>query len=170
MSLYAVSPANCTGGRFTHLFEALGITVLRATNVKRAGQILRISWDEAWHIMERAVLRGRAANLFGYARQLVTIDALQLIKLAILLRIDQSPHPCANNCRQRRGTGQQLRQRSTGSRYGEAPIYNAEHSAREESGEMCEHIGVFPSGTDERKQADGGGQWRPAVGPACSAC
>jgi transposase len=50
------------GGRFTHLFEALGITVLRATTVKRAGQILRISWDEAWHIMERAVLRGRAAR------------------------------------------------------------------------------------------------------------
>ena len=50
------------GGRFTHLFEALGITVLRATNVKRAAQILRISWDEAWHIMERAVMRGRAAK------------------------------------------------------------------------------------------------------------
>ena len=31
------------GGRFTHLFEALGITVLRATNVKRAAQILRIT-------------------------------------------------------------------------------------------------------------------------------
>jgi transposase len=45
------------GGRFTHLFEALGITVLRATNVKRAGEILLITWDEAWHIMERAVLR-----------------------------------------------------------------------------------------------------------------
>jgi len=50
------------GGRFTHLFEALGITVLRATNVKRAAQILRVSWDEAWHIMERAVMRGRAAK------------------------------------------------------------------------------------------------------------
>jgi transposase len=50
------------GGLFTHLFEALGITVLRATNVKRAAQILRISWDEAWHIMERAVMRGRAAK------------------------------------------------------------------------------------------------------------
>lgn len=50
------------GGRFTHLFEALGITVLRATNVKRAGEILRISWDEAWHIMQRAVMRGRAAK------------------------------------------------------------------------------------------------------------
>ena len=50
------------GGRFTHMFEALGITVLRATNVKRAGEILRISWDEAWHIMQRAVMRGRAAK------------------------------------------------------------------------------------------------------------
>ena len=44
------------------MFQALAITVLRATNVKRAGEILRISWDEAWHIMERAVLRGRAAK------------------------------------------------------------------------------------------------------------
>jgi len=50
------------GGRFTQLFEALGVTVLRATNVKRAGEILRITWDEAWHIMERAVLRGRTAK------------------------------------------------------------------------------------------------------------
>jgi len=50
------------GSRFTHLFEALGITVLRATNVKRAAQLLRISWDEAWHLMERAVMRGRAAK------------------------------------------------------------------------------------------------------------
>jgi transposase len=44
------------------MFQALAITVLRATNVKRAGEILRISWDEAWHLMERAVLRGRAAK------------------------------------------------------------------------------------------------------------
>jgi transposase len=50
------------GSRFTNMFQALAITVLRATNVKRAGEILRISWDEAWHLMERAVLRGRAAK------------------------------------------------------------------------------------------------------------
>jgi transposase len=50
------------GSRFTRLFEALGITVLQACNVKRASEILRLSWDEAWHIMERAVLRGRAAK------------------------------------------------------------------------------------------------------------
>lgn len=50
------------GSRFTNLFEALAIDVLLAANVKRAAQILRITWDEAWHLMERAVLRGRAAK------------------------------------------------------------------------------------------------------------
>ena len=50
------------GSRFTHLFEALAINVLQAANVKRAAQLLRISWDQAWNIMERAVVRGRAAK------------------------------------------------------------------------------------------------------------
>lgn len=50
------------GSRFTHLFEVLAIEVLLATNVKRAAEILRITWDEAWHLMERAVMRGRAAK------------------------------------------------------------------------------------------------------------
>lgn len=50
------------GSRFTHLFEVLAIDVLRAANVKRTAEILRITWDEAWHVMERAVLRGRAAK------------------------------------------------------------------------------------------------------------
>lgn len=50
------------GSRFTHLFEALAIDVLLAANVSRAADILRISWDEAWHLMERAVERGRAAK------------------------------------------------------------------------------------------------------------
>jgi transposase len=50
------------GSRFTKLFEALSITVLQACNVKRASEILRLTWDEAWHVMERAVLRGRAAK------------------------------------------------------------------------------------------------------------
>lgn len=50
------------GSRFTHLFEVLAIDVLLAANVKRAAEILRISWDEAWHLMERAVMRGRAAK------------------------------------------------------------------------------------------------------------
>jgi transposase len=51
-----------TGSRFTHLFEVLAVDVLLAANVKRAAGILRISWDEAWHLMERAVRRGRAAK------------------------------------------------------------------------------------------------------------
>ena len=50
------------GSRFTHLFEALAINVLQATNVKRAALLLRISWDQAWYLMERAVVRGRAAK------------------------------------------------------------------------------------------------------------
>jgi transposase len=50
------------GSRFTHLFEVLAIDVLKATNVKRGAELLRITWDEAWHLMERAVSRGRAAE------------------------------------------------------------------------------------------------------------
>ena len=48
--------------RFTNLFETLAIDVLLAANVKRAAGILRITWDEAWHLMERAVMRGRTAK------------------------------------------------------------------------------------------------------------
>lgn len=51
-----------TGSRFTNLFEALAIDILLAANVKKAAEILRITWDEAWHLMERAVCRGRAAK------------------------------------------------------------------------------------------------------------
>jgi transposase len=45
--------------RFTVLFERFAIDVLRETDVLGATRILRISWDEAWHILERAVGRGR---------------------------------------------------------------------------------------------------------------
>lgn len=50
------------GSRFTHLFEALAVNVLLAANIERAAGLLRISWDQAWNLMERAVLRGRAAK------------------------------------------------------------------------------------------------------------
>ncbi len=50
------------GSRFTHLFEVLAIDMLQAANVKRAAEILRISWSQAWHLMECAVYRGRAAK------------------------------------------------------------------------------------------------------------
>jgi transposase len=48
--------------RFTTLFERLAIEVLQATDIRGAAGILRISWDEAWHILERAVARGRRAK------------------------------------------------------------------------------------------------------------
>jgi transposase len=58
------------GSRFTNLFETLAIDVLLAANVKKAAEILRVSWDEAWHIMERAVMRGRMAKAAQMPRQL----------------------------------------------------------------------------------------------------
>src|SRR3989304_160958 len=48
--------------RFTTLFERLAIDVLQETDVLGATRILRISWDEAWHILERAVARGQRAK------------------------------------------------------------------------------------------------------------
>jgi len=45
--------------RFTALFERLAILVLKETSIEGAGKVLRISWDEAWQIMGRAVERGR---------------------------------------------------------------------------------------------------------------
>ena len=67
------------GSRFTNLFEALAIDVLRAANVKRAAGILRITWDEAWHLMERAVLRGRAAKGAAVAKR-IGIDEKAIAK------------------------------------------------------------------------------------------
>ena len=46
--------------RFTALFERFAIDVLLETSITGATEILRISWDEAHHIMERAVARGMA--------------------------------------------------------------------------------------------------------------
>ena len=46
-------------GRFTKLFERLAIDMLQATkNRKSAAKLLRITWDEANGIMQRAVKRG----------------------------------------------------------------------------------------------------------------
>jgi len=48
--------------RFTLMFERFAIDVLSQTDVSGATRILRISWDEAWHILERAVRRGLASK------------------------------------------------------------------------------------------------------------
>jgi len=44
--------------RFTLLFERLAIEVLLRTSVAAASRLLRLSWDEAWGIQQRAVARG----------------------------------------------------------------------------------------------------------------
>ncbi len=48
--------------RFTLLFERLAIDVLRQCDVSGATRILRISWDEAWGVMQRAVTRGQPVS------------------------------------------------------------------------------------------------------------
>ena len=48
--------------RFTTLFERLAIDVLSACDVAAAAGLLRLSWDEAWHLIDHAVARGLAAK------------------------------------------------------------------------------------------------------------
>jgi len=46
--------------RFTRMFERLAIDMLRECGVSFAADMLGISWDEGWRLMERAVARGQA--------------------------------------------------------------------------------------------------------------
>jgi transposase len=48
--------------RFTLPFEGHVIDTLLETNVLGASRLLNLSWDEAWHVMERAVARGLRAK------------------------------------------------------------------------------------------------------------
>ncbi len=48
--------------RFTNLFERLAVDVLKECDVAGASRLLRTSWDETWHLMERAVVRGQAVR------------------------------------------------------------------------------------------------------------
>jgi transposase len=56
--------------RFTILFERLAIDVLSQCDVSGATRILRISWDEAWGLMERAVRRGQARKAYKVVRHI----------------------------------------------------------------------------------------------------
>lgn len=56
--------------RFTALFERFAIAVLLETSIAGATEILGISWDEAHHIMKRAVARGLARRPHTVPRQL----------------------------------------------------------------------------------------------------
>ena len=48
------------GSHFTLKFESLVIDTLKECDVTGAKRLTRVTWDEAWGIMEKAVLRGRA--------------------------------------------------------------------------------------------------------------
>jgi len=48
--------------RFTILFERLAVDVLQECDVLGASRLLHTSWDETWHLMERAVARGQLAK------------------------------------------------------------------------------------------------------------
>ncbi len=48
--------------RYTLAFENHAIDVLLETDVLGGARLLRLSWDEAWHLMERAVERGQKAK------------------------------------------------------------------------------------------------------------
>jgi transposase len=48
--------------RFTIAFECHAIDTLLEADVLGAARLLRISWHEAWHLMERAVARGQRAK------------------------------------------------------------------------------------------------------------
>lgn len=56
--LQALVPWAESGSRFTALFEALSISWLKVAAVNAVAERMKISWDEAWGIMERAVDRG----------------------------------------------------------------------------------------------------------------
>ena len=58
--LVANIPWSEKSSRFTIGFETHAIDVLQSTDVTKASAILGISWDEAWHIMDKAVDRGLA--------------------------------------------------------------------------------------------------------------
>jgi transposase len=65
--------------RFTALFERFAIDVLLETSITGAATILKISWDEAHHIMERAVARGLARRPHAVPKQL-GVDEKSLAK------------------------------------------------------------------------------------------
>ena len=50
------------GSRFTIDFERHAINVLLEADILGSTRLLHISWDEAWHLMERAVARGLQAK------------------------------------------------------------------------------------------------------------
>ena len=65
--------------RFTLMFERFAIDVLLETDLSGAMRILRIGWDAAFHIMERAVARGQLAKKRA-APTLIGVDETSVAK------------------------------------------------------------------------------------------
>lgn len=59
---HVLLPWALPGGRFSLAFEKHAIDTLLEADVLGASRLLRISWDEAWGVMERAVARGQKAK------------------------------------------------------------------------------------------------------------
>jgi transposase len=57
-----IVPWALPGSRFTLPFERHAIDTLLETDVLGGARLLKLSWDEAWHLMERAVERGQKAK------------------------------------------------------------------------------------------------------------
>lgn len=68
-----------THSRFTLMFQALAINLLKQCTVSGAAQFLRISWDQAWHIMKMAVERGLAKKLTE-APKYIGVDEKSVLK------------------------------------------------------------------------------------------
>jgi len=66
----ALIPWALPGARYTRAFERHAIDVLLETDVLGGSRLLRLSWHEAWHIMERAVARGQLAKKRRVIRRL----------------------------------------------------------------------------------------------------
>jgi hypothetical protein len=55
-------PWELPGSRFTVAFERHAIDVLLEAEILGATRLLRIIWDEAWKVRERAVARGQKSK------------------------------------------------------------------------------------------------------------
>jgi transposase len=67
------------GARFTLPFESHAIDTLLEADVLGASRLLNLSWDEAWHVMERAVARGLQAKK-RRVRSLLGVDEKSFAK------------------------------------------------------------------------------------------
>jgi transposase len=79
--------------RFTMLFERLAIEVMLSMDIKNSARLLRLSWDEAHHIQERAVARGLARREAASPR-LLGVDEKAIAKrhqyATVLVDLEQS--------------------------------------------------------------------------------